>query len=100
MTDSITIKELNSLLISAAAPVLIDVRRKSDYEADPMKITGAVWYDPEKIDDWLNSIPTDRTTVVYCVRGGSVSRSVAERLRKDGRDVRFLEGGLKAWNER
>jgi rhodanese-related sulfurtransferase len=99
MTNSITIQELNILLTGKTAPALLDVRRKSDYDATPIRIAGATWYDPEKIDDWLKCLPAGRTTVVYCVRGGSVSQSVAERLRKEGRDVRFLEGGLKAWTE-
>lgn len=42
-------------------------------------------------------MPVGKRIVVYCVKGGSVSQSVAERLRKEGLDALFLEGGLKAW---
>jgi uncharacterized protein len=37
--------------------------------------------------------------VVYCVRGGAVSQSAAERLAKEGLQAMFLEGGLQAWTE-
>lgn len=37
--------------------------------------------------------------VVYCVRGGSVSRSVQEKLRENIVNVRFIEGGLEAWKK-
>jgi uncharacterized protein len=58
-----------------------------------------VWQDPEKIDTLGNQLPTDRLTVVYCVKGGSVSRSVADRLQQDGLKTVFLEGGINAWIE-
>ena len=37
--------------------------------------------------------------VVYCVRGGSVSRLVQEKLREKNVNVRFIEGGLEAWKK-
>lgn len=37
--------------------------------------------------------------VVYCVRGGSVSRSVQEKLRENNVKVKFIEGGLEAWKK-
>ena len=78
---------------------ILDVRRKSDYEASPQKIETASRYDPEKIDEWINEIPKDREVIVYCVKGGSVSQSVADQLQNRQRNVKFLEGGFKAWNE-
>ena len=38
-------------------------------------------------------------TVVYCVKGGFVSQSVADKLQKNGLEAVFLEGGLNAWGE-
>jgi uncharacterized protein len=97
MTHSIETKELNKLLPIGDTVTLLDVRRKKDYEATPQKIAGSVWRDPEKIDAWVTQLPVGNRTVVYCVKGGSVSQSVAERLRTEGLDALFLEGGLKAW---
>ena len=50
MTSSIDIHTLNKMLGAGDAPVLLDVRRKADYEATPQKIAGARWCDPENID--------------------------------------------------
>lgn len=99
MTDSIDINELNEILSIGETVTLLDVRRKTDYDAAPQKIAGAVWRDPEKIDIWVRQLPVGSRTVVYCVKGGSVSQSVVERLRREGLDALFLEGGLKAWVE-
>ena len=97
MKHSIEIDELNKFLSIGDTLTLLDVRRKTDYEATPQKIVGAVWRDPEKIDIWVTQLPVCNRTVVYCVKGGSVSQSVAERMRREGLDALFLEGGLKAW---
>ena len=79
MTHSIEIDELNKFLSTGDTVTLLDVRRRTDYEAAPQKIAGAVWRDPEKIDLWATQLPAGNRTVVYCVKGGSVSQSVAVR---------------------
>ena len=51
----------------------------------------------KKIDQWVDGIPKDKQIIVYCVKGGSVSQSVADRLKNNQCNVKFLEGGIKAW---
>lgn len=99
MTHAIDIKELKKLFAKEESMTLLDVRRKADYQANPNTIKGAVWRDPEKIDDWVKQLPVGKRAVVYCVKGGSVSRSVTDRLRGEKFDAVFLEGGLKNWIE-
>lgn len=99
MIRSINTEELSSFLKNKSTMTLLDVRRKTDYEASPQKITGAKWHDPETMDTWIEALPVDTFTVIYCVKGGSVSQSVADRLQKNGLEAVFLEGGLKAWTE-
>jgi rhodanese-related sulfurtransferase len=99
MADSITTEELKALMGSERKPALFDVRRKADVEAAPNKIGGADWLDPEKADEWIDEIPQDRPVVVYCVKGGSVSQSIADRLLHTHPEVKFLQGGIKAWAE-
>ena len=99
MADAITSRELKALLESSGKPTLIDVRRKADFDAAPKRIGYANWRDPEKTDEWMSEIPRDRPVVVYCVKGGAVSQSTADRLQQGHPDVRFLQGGIKAWAE-
>jgi rhodanese-related sulfurtransferase len=99
MADSITTEELKALMGSDRQPALFDVRRKADFEAAPEKIENAAWLDPEKADEWIAEIPQDRTVVVYCVKGGSVSQGIADRLQEHHHDVKFLKGGIKEWVE-
>lgn len=99
MTPVIDIIKLNKRLSSGEPLTLLDVRRKADMDANPRCIDGAVYRDPEKIDVWVKELPAGSPTVVYCVKGGSVSQSVTERLRKSEIEAVFLKGGLKAWTE-
>jgi rhodanese-related sulfurtransferase len=99
MANSMTLQELKALMGSDRQPALFDVRRKADFEVAPKKIGGAAWLDPEKVDEWGDQIPQDRPVVVYCAKGGSVSQSIADRLQQSHPDVKFLQGGIKAWVE-
>lgn len=99
MADSITTDELKVLMNSDRKPALFDVRRKADFEAAPKKIERAVRLDPEKVDEWIDQVPQDGPVVVYCVKGGSVSQGIAERLQRSHPEVKFLQGGIKAWVE-
>lgn len=98
MNATISVLELQGKLAENKV-CLLDVRRKADFEKSPLTIAGAVWHDPEKIEEWRQTLASDQELVVYCVRGGSVSQSVAEALQKSHPDVRFLEGGILAWQE-
>ncbi len=96
MERSIKSQDLKSNLNSVT---LIDVRRKSDLDADTSKLPGATWHDPEQIETWSALLPQDKEVVLYCVRGGSVSNSVLDNLCGKGINARFIEGGIVGWKE-
>ncbi|MHB8533942.1 MAG: rhodanese-like domain-containing protein [Sulfuricaulis sp.] len=77
--------------------MVIDVRRKNNYDADSQKLPGAVWRNPEEIALWSETLPKDKEVVVYCVRGGSVSNAVIDHLLGQQISARFIEGGTEAW---
>lgn len=94
----VDVERLKGLLASGRV-TLLDVRRKADHEAAPRTIPGARWRDPEQIAQWRAELPGDTTTVIYCARGGSVSRSISQQLRAQGIAVAHLDGGLQAWTD-
>ncbi len=97
MCRTISPDDFKSLLATDRDAILFDVRRKGDYDADRQVIPGAIWLDPERIAQWSVDLPKDREVVLYCVRGGSVSNAVVDRLREQGVNARFIEGGIEAW---
>lgn len=79
------------------APLVLDVRRKRVYEKANATLPGAQWRDPDKVAEWCDSVPRDKPVVVYCIYGHEVGRTTTLALRARGVDVRFLEGGIDAW---
>jgi hypothetical protein len=61
---------------------LLDVRRKADYQANPQYHQGRGVARSRKDRRWVKQLPVGKRTVVYCVKGGSVSQSVTDRLRR------------------
>ena len=97
MGATVTVQEFAALLANKSATVC-DVRREADHQADPRSIGGAEWRNPENVDVWAAQLPKDKPVAIYCVRGGSVSKSVQAELTARGFDVQYLEGGLAAWD--
>jgi rhodanese-related sulfurtransferase len=92
-------KELMSVMGRGEAVILIDVRRKDDYKADPQVIPGAVWKDPNLVTQWSEALSRGKNVVVYCVRGGSVSNAVLEHLLAGNVKACYIQGGMTAWKE-
>ncbi len=99
-TDGIAQDAFAERCASPRPDIIIDVRRASDFVREPGMIPGAMRGDPDALDEWARALPADRDIVVYCVRGGSVSRSVAPQLARRGLRARYLIGGLEGWKAR
>jgi rhodanese-related sulfurtransferase len=85
------------LLGTARAPLMLDVRRRAAFEADPHLAAGATWRDPFAVAEWAKFLPRHRAVVVYCVHGHEISRNACAALRSAGLDARYLEGGIEGW---
>jgi rhodanese-related sulfurtransferase len=96
---SISPKELYSRLGTASAPVLVDVRRATDFSSKDWLIVGAFHRPADDVERWPRNLPSGRPVVVYCVHGQTLSQSVATALRRVGLAAVYLEGGITAWNE-
>jgi rhodanese-related sulfurtransferase len=95
----VSAKSLYGGLGTAAAPLLIDVRRGPVFEADEWMIPGAVRRLPEEIERWVRAIPAGSPVVVYCAQSHEVGQNSAAFLREIGVAARYLEGGIAAWAE-
>ena len=79
---------------------VLDVRLIEDFEADPELIPGAMYRNPDNIEQWSSALPQDTKVVVYCVKGRWVSQKAATFLRNKGYDVYSLTGGIEGWRTR
>jgi rhodanese-related sulfurtransferase len=99
MHRTITPQALKEQMSQDKDILVLDVRRNADYEADTQMIPGAVRHNPEQVDQWAEGIPKDKDVVVYCIRGGSVSNSVVDKLSAVNVNARYIEGGWEAWKK-
>ena len=62
----ITTDELKQMIEAGGKPAIVDLRHKLEFELSPFGIPGAVWIDPDEIEQRLEDIPRDRDVVLYC----------------------------------
>jgi hypothetical protein len=67
-----------------------------EFRQGPADHCQAQWKNPAEIDQWLPTIAADTGVIVYCMRGGSVSQSVQQRLTDNGIRTRYVEGEFEA----
>lgn len=94
---SISVEELRAKMEEGKPLHLIDARPRHDFSRSTEMIRGAVWRDPETVDEWVRDLRTDVPLFVYCSYGYRVGCDIAVALRDRGFDARFVKGGFSAW---
>ena len=97
MPETITPAELQTDISNKSPLIILDVRRQTDLAAEPDLIPGAIWHNPDEVETWGNELPANQEIILYCARGGSVSKSVLAALQAKNLPARYVEGGLAAW---
>ena len=94
---SVTVEEVKAMLESKTPVQVIDTRpRHYSARAQDMML-GAVWRDPERIDDWMGELSRTEPVVTFCVYGFHIGCQSAAALRKAGFDAKYMRGGHFAW---
>ena len=95
----IGVDELNQLIETGQAPLVVDVRSAAARQLDARIIPGALLADLNGIDRAVYEVPLERELVIYCSCPNEVSAAIAATslLRQGYRHVRPLLGGLDAW---
>ena len=94
---SVTVEELADSLTTHPDLQVIDARPKHYFSRGADMMSGAVWRDPDRVDEWSAELSADATVFVYCAYGYAVGKCVAATLRDRGLDARYVRGGLSAW---
>ena len=96
---SISVEQLQSMMVSGQQVLLFDVRQPLDLLAYPELIPGAKRIPPQDVLDQPSLIPRNEDIVVYCTcPGDKTSRIVLRRALALGfTRIKFLTGGLAAW---
>ncbi len=99
-----TAGEVAKKVISKEAFFILDVRNEDAFadwkiEGENIQYLNIPYFDLlDGVEEILDQIPADQDVVVVCAKEGS-SIFVAEMLAEAGRDVHYLQGGMRAWSE-
>jgi superoxide dismutase, Fe-Mn family len=94
---SIAPEEIKAMLDSGTKVQIIDTRPRHYSTRARDMMEGAVWRDPERLDDWIGELSKTEPVVTFCVYGFHIGCETAATLRKAGFDARYMSGGHYAW---
>jgi Fe-Mn family superoxide dismutase len=94
---SITPEEVQAMLASGQRVQIIDMRPRHYSSRAVDIVEGAVWRDPEHVDDWIGTLSKEAPVVTFCVYGFHIGCQSAIALRNAGFDARYMSGGHYAW---
>jgi Fe-Mn family superoxide dismutase len=94
---AMTVEEVKAMLDSGERVQIIDARPRHYTTRAQDIMEGAVWRDPERLDEWIGELSKTDPVVTYCVYGFHVGCETAIALRKAGFDARYMAGGHYAW---
>jgi len=91
--------DLWTLIGTAHAPQIVDVRKREVYDAAPGLLPTAQWRDIHALPQWKAELDRTRPVVFACRFAHYMSQIPAAELRAQGYDARVLAGGYAAWSE-
>jgi Fe-Mn family superoxide dismutase len=94
---SVSVEELAAQLGRGERLQVLDARPRHYFSKVSDMMAGAIWRDPERVDEWCGELTTAAPVAVYCAYGFHVGCRVTAELRKRGFDARYVRGGLSAW---
>src|SRR5947209_1630465 len=89
----VTVEEVRTMLSSGETVQIIDTRPKHYATKAQDIMEGAVWRDPERVDEWIGELSKTVPVVTFCVYGFHIGCETAATLRKAGFDARYMAGG-------
>jgi superoxide dismutase, Fe-Mn family len=94
---SITVDEVKAMLRQGVQVQVIDTRPRHYSTRAQDIMEGAMWRDPERVDEWIGDLSKNAPVVTFCVYGFHIGCETAATLRKAGFDARYMAGGHYAW---
>ena len=93
----VAVEEVKAMLDSGKPVQFIDARPRHYVSRTQDIIDGAVWRDPDRLQEWAAELSKSDPVVVFCVYGFHVGCGTALKLRDHGFDAKYMKGGHSAW---
>lgn len=93
----VTVEEVKAMLVAGKPMQIIDVRPQHYVSRTQDILEGAVWRDPERVQEWAAELSKSECVVVFCMYGFDMGCKTAIALRDAGFDAKFMKGGHSGW---
>ncbi len=93
----IAVEQVKAMLDSGKPVQVIDARPKAYVSRTQDIMEGAVWRDPERVQEWIGELSKSDPVVVFCAYGFHVGCRTTGVLRDAGFDAKYMTGGHSAW---
>jgi len=90
-------EEVKAMLDGGERVQIVDARPRSYISRQGDIMDGAVWRDPERVQEWSAELSKSDPVVVFCAYGFHVGCKTAVALREAGFDAKYMKGGHSAW---
>jgi len=90
-------EEVKAMLDAGETVQVIDARPRHFVSRTQDIMEGAVWRDPDRVQEWAGELSKSDPVIVFCVYGFHVGCKTAIALREAGFDAKFMKGGHSAW---
>ena len=95
---SVTVEDVKAMLESGVHVQIIDNRPRHFTTRTATDIMeGAVWRDPDLVDEWMGELSKTDPVVTYCVYGFHTGCETALALRKAGFNASYMTAGHYGW---
>jgi Fe-Mn family superoxide dismutase len=91
------VEEMKAMMDSGQPVQVVDVRPRHSVSRTKDIADGAIWRDPERVQDWIGELSKAEPVIVYCVYGFHVGCRTAMALREAGYDAKYMTGGHAGW---
>lgn len=91
------VEEVKAMLDAGKPVQFIDARPRHFVSRTQDIIDGAVWRDPDRVQEWAGELSKSDPVITFCVYGFHVGCKTAIALRDAGFDARYMKGGHSAW---
>jgi Fe-Mn family superoxide dismutase len=94
---AVSVEEVKAMLDAGKPVQFIDARPRHYVSRTQDIIDGAVWRDPERVQEWAGELSKTDPVVVFCAYGFHVGCKTGIALREAGFDAKYMKGGHSGW---
>jgi Fe-Mn family superoxide dismutase len=93
----VSVEQVKTMLDAGKPVQVIDARPRHTASRQLEMMQGAMWRDPDRVQEWAGELSKSEPVVVFCVYGFHVGCKTAIALRDLGFDAKYMTGGHSAW---